>query len=114
MNRIELMTDSIARQSETDVALERSNRPSNQNLIEAAQSFESVLINKLVETMQDTVGQWGGEKESAFNQINGIFSFYLSDAISKQGGLGLWKDLSASLEQLSNGGIETNKLDQAL
>ncbi len=103
-----------ARLQENGGTLGPSHLPSDQKLIGAAKNFESILIHKLVETMQDTVGQWGGQKDSAFAQINGIFSYYLSQAVSEQGGLGLWKDLTGSLEQTLNSESQPGKLDQAL
>ncbi len=60
--------------------------------IEFAKNFESIFINKLLDTMQETVGQWGFEKDGASNQIQGLFNHYLSEEISEQGGMGLWKE----------------------
>lgn len=61
--------------------------------IQAAKDFESVLVNKLLEKMGDTIGEWGFEKDGASKQIQGIFWLYLSQHIANNGGFGLWKDI---------------------
>ena len=81
-----------------------------QQKIEAAKGFESLLVSKLVDTMQQTVGQWGLEKDSAYGQIQGIFNHFLTDAVSEQGGLGLWKQLCSQFEQTTEP-IEQNNFD---
>ncbi|UCC22406.1 MAG: hypothetical protein JSW23_11615 [Planctomycetota bacterium] len=61
--------------------------------IQAAKDFESVLVNKLLEKMGDTIGDWGFEKDGASKQVHGIFWLYLSQHIANNGGFGLWKDI---------------------
>jgi Rod binding domain-containing protein len=61
--------------------------------IQAAKDFESVLVNKLLEKMEDTIGDWGFEKDGASKQVHGIFWLYLSQHIANNGGFGLWKDI---------------------
>ena len=65
--------------------------------VQVAKGFESILINNLLDEMKNTVGSWGGEKDSASSQINGIFWLNLSKEISDQGGFGLWKDIYKSM-----------------
>jgi Rod binding domain-containing protein len=65
--------------------------------IQAAKDFESVLVNKLLEKMGDTIGDWGFEKDGASKQIHGIFWLYLSQHIANSGGFGLWKDIYSVL-----------------
>ena len=64
---------------------------------QVARDFESILVNKLLEAMQNTVGDWGFEKDGASMQVNGLFSLYLSDHIAKNGGLGLWPAMYESM-----------------
>lgn len=58
-----------------------------------AKDFESVLINKMLDEMKNTIGSWGFEKDGPSNQIQGIFWLYLARDIGDNGGLGLWKDI---------------------
>jgi len=67
-----------------------------------ARDFESVFINKLLEEMKNTIGDWGFEKEETSKQINGIFWLYLARDIADNGGFGLWKDISRFLTDLES------------
>jgi Rod binding domain-containing protein len=58
-----------------------------------AKDFESVLINKMLDEMKNSIGSWGFEKDGPSNQIQGIFWLYLARDIGNNGGLGLWKDI---------------------
>ncbi|HUW17768.1 MAG TPA: hypothetical protein VMW16_00530 [Sedimentisphaerales bacterium] len=60
---------------------------------QAAKDFESVLLNKLVDEMKNTIGEWGFDKDGTCEQVQGIFWLYLARHISDNGGLGLWKDI---------------------
>ena len=66
---------------------------SEEKKIQVAKDFESILLNKLLGEMQNTVGSWGFEKDSAFKQVQGIFSMFLSRDIANNGGIGLWRDI---------------------
>ena len=58
-----------------------------------AKDFESVLLNKMLDQMKNTIGDWGFEKDGPSNQVQGIFWMYLARDISNNGGIGLWKDI---------------------
>ena len=58
-----------------------------------AKDFESVLLNKMLDQMKNTVGNWGFEKDGPSNQIQGIFWMYLARDMANNGGIGLWKDI---------------------
>ena len=58
-----------------------------------AKDFESVLLNKMLDQMKNTVGNWGFEKDGPSNQVQGIFWMYLARDIGNNGGMGLWKDI---------------------
>ena len=72
-----------------------------------AKDFESVLINKLLDEMKNTVGDWGFEKDGGASQVQGIFWLYLAREVGSSGGVGLWKDIYQFLngsEQDGNAG----------
>lgn len=58
-----------------------------------AKDFESVLLNKMLDQMKNTIGDWGFEKDGPSNQVQGIFWMFLSRDIANNGGIGLWKDI---------------------
>ena len=64
-----------------------------------ARDFESIFINKLLDIMQSSAGDWGFEKDGASQQINGIFSTYLADYAADNGGLGLAKEIYNFLDK---------------
>jgi len=68
-----------------------------QEKIKFAKDFESVFVNKLLDEMRKTVGDWGFEKDDASKQIDGLFSMFLAQDISNNGGLGLWREIYKSL-----------------
>lgn len=66
--------------------------------VEMAKKFEAVFINKLLEEMTKTIGDWGSEHDGASKQIQGLFTFCLSEDMGKKGGLGLWKEIYESFD----------------
>jgi len=60
---------------------------------QVAKDFESVLLDKLLNEMKNSITDWGLEKDAASKQTQGIFWLYLGRDIANNGGLGLWKDI---------------------
>ena len=85
------------------------NGASEQRKKQLAKDFESLLINKLLDEMKNTIGDWGFDKDGAGKQIHGIFWFYLAQEIANKGGFGLWTDVYRSLTN-SNHILQTNEL----
>ena len=79
---------------------------SEEKQMQAAKDFESVLITKLLDAMENTIGDWGLEKDATSKQVRGIFSLYLGRHIGSNGGFGMWKDIYKSLRN-SRGADET-------
>jgi len=75
-----------------------------------AKDFESVLINKMLDEMKNTIGSWGFEKDGPSNQVQGIFWLYLARDIGNNGGIGLWKDIY----QFINNADRSNAADKSL
>lgn len=71
---------------------------------QAAKDFESVLLDRLVGQMKNTIGDWGLEKDGISKQIDGIFWSNLARGIADQGGFGLWKDIYKSLSGMDSAG----------
>ena len=79
-----------------------------------AKDFESVLLNKLLGEMQNTIGDWGFEKDGPTKQVQGIFYLFLARDVANHGGLGLWKDLYAFLTSADHVNSTENTLDADL
>jgi Rod binding domain-containing protein len=76
-----------------------------------AKDFESVLINKMLDEMKNTIGSWGLEKDGPSEQIQGIFWMYLARDIGDNGGLGLWKDIYQFMTKADNSSTAGKSLD---
>ena len=79
-----------------------------------AKDFESIFINKLLDIMQKSSGDWGFEKDGASEQINGLFSTYLARHAADNGGLGLWKEIYSFLNEADKAKSSTNSLETAI
>jgi Rod binding domain-containing protein len=76
-----------------------------------AKDFESVLINKMLNEMKNTVGDWGFEKDGPSNQVQGIFWMYLARDIGNNGGIGLWKEIHQFLTNADKANTAGKSLD---
>lgn len=77
---------------------------------QVAKDFESVLLNKLLDEMKNSIVDWGLEKDAASKQTEGIFWLYLGRNIANNGGLGLWKDIYQFLSNAE----QTNTIKQSV
>ena len=76
-----------------------------------AKDFESVLLNKLLGEMQNSIGDWGLEKSGPFKQVQGIFYMFLARDVAGNGGIGLWKDIYGFLNNSDQAKAAENPLD---
>ena len=77
-----------------------------------AKDFESVFVHKLLDEMKNTIGDWGLEKDGQHKQIQGIFNMYLAQDVSKNGGLGMWKDIYQFFGDIDKTKMNTQSLDK--
>jgi Rod binding domain-containing protein len=94
-------------------SIENIKTASEERKQQVAKDFESILLNKLLNEMKNTIGNWGFEKDGSSEQIQGIFWMYLGQELANNGGLGLWKDIYESLGQLQKNQVdsENNKVE---
>jgi len=76
-----------------------------------AKDFESVLLNKMLDQMKNTIGDWGFEKDGPSDQVQGIFWLYLARDIANNGGIGLWKDIHQYLTNADQSNTAGKPLD---
>jgi len=77
-----------------------------------AKDFESVLLNKLLDEMKNTIGDWGFDKDGASKQVQGMFWLYLAQDIANNGGLGMWRDIYQFLTDLDQTNSTTESLNR--
>ncbi len=94
--------------------LSNSDKVSEQRKEQIAKDFESLLINKVLDQMKDTIGDWGFDKDGACRQVYGMFWFYLAQGLANTGGFGLWKALYQSLNGFKQTTQETELLDRSI
>ena len=79
-----------------------------------AKDFESILLNKVLDEMQNTIGDWGFEKDGPFRQVQGIFYMFLGRDIANNGGIGLWKNIYEFLTSADHTNTAEKSLDTDL
>ncbi|HBG26602.1 MAG: hypothetical protein A2Y10_16125 [Planctomycetes bacterium GWF2_41_51] len=82
--------------------------------IKFAKDFESIFVNKLLDEMKNTIGEWGEEKDGASQQVNGMFYMFLAKDIGENGGFGMWKDIYNSLKDSGNKNTAPAILDKKI
>jgi Rod binding domain-containing protein len=62
--------------------------------VQAAKDFESVLLEQMMQSMRETVGEGGLlDEDEGSSQIQDMFWGFLSQDVANKGGMGLWKDI---------------------
>ena len=78
---------------------------------QVARDFESILLNKLLDEMKNTIGGWGFDEDGPCQQIQGIFWLYLARDMANSGGVGLWKDIYQFLTGADRTNTTINSVD---
>jgi Rod binding domain-containing protein len=78
---------------------------------QVAKDFESVLLDKLLGEMKNSITDWGLEKDAASKQTEGIFWLYLGRDIANNGGLGLWKKIYQYLSDIEPTNTKQQSVD---
>ena len=107
------LTSAIAPQMPLD-AVKKIDDASQAKKEQFAKDFESVFIEKLLDEMKNTIGDWGFEQDGASQQIQGLFWMNLARDVSDHGGLGMWKEIYQSISQAEQKPQDAKRLDQAL
>ena len=80
-----------------------------------ARDFESVLLTRLFDQVQESIGGWGLEEEdTASQQVQGLFWLHLARDVADKGGLGLWKDIYQYLQQMDGTADRREAVDEGL
>ena len=68
-------------------------KPTDRAVEQAAKGFESVLLEKLMDSMQETIPDSGLLGDGTSKQVQGMFWSFLAQDMANKGGIGLWKEL---------------------
>jgi len=81
---------------------------------QVAHDFESVLLTRLFDQVQQSMGSWSLEEDGTSQQVQGLFWFYLAREVADQGGVGLWKDIYRQLQQMDSVANPADVLNEEL
>ena len=79
-----------------------------------SKDFESVLLTKLFDQVQESIGRWDLEEDGAAPQVQGLFWFYLARDVADKGGFGLWKDIYEHLPMMDGAPNPADVLNEEL
>lgn len=77
-----------------------SKNATDAQLRQSAQDFESVFINQLLDEMKSTVDESGLLSDETSDQVNSIYTMYMSQGLAKSGGIGLATQLYKQFKAL--------------
>lgn len=79
-----------------------------------ARDFESVLLTKLFDQVQESIGDSGFEEDGTSQQVHGLFWLHLAQDVADKGGFGLWQEIYAYLGQTANVRNPAELIDEEL
>jgi len=79
-----------------------------------ARDFESVLLTKLFDQVQESIGRWELEEDSAGPQVQSMFWLYLAGDVADKGGFGLWKEIYQHLPMMGGAPNPADVLNEEL
>jgi len=79
-----------------------------------AKDFESVLLTKLFDQVQESIGRWELEEDGAAPQVQGLFWFYLARDVADKGGFGLWQEIYQQLPMMEGAPNPADVLNEEL
>jgi hypothetical protein len=82
-----------------------------------ARDFESVLLTKLFDQVQESIGHVSlGEEEDdgASQQIDGLFWLYLAQDVADKGGFGMWQEIYRHFSDLEGARAAGASIDREL
>jgi hypothetical protein len=81
---------------------------------QVARDFESVLLTKLFDQVQESIGDSGFEEDGTSQQVHGLFWLHLAQDVADKGGFGLWQEIYAYLGQTANVRNPAELIDEEL
>jgi hypothetical protein len=77
--------------------------------------FESVLLTKLFDQVQASIGDSGfDEEDGGSQQVRGLFWLHLARDVADKGGFGLWKDIYQYIKRLDGAGTAGEGINEQL
>ena len=103
-------------------ALGQEKKPADLNkLKEAAQKFEGLFVHQILKQMKETTAQLEPEDEestdtSTSEHLKSMFWTFLADAVTEQGGFGLWEKVYEQMASRVESGQSANlvELDETI
>jgi Rod binding domain-containing protein len=88
---------------------------SDEQLQQVARDFESVLLTKLFDQVQQAMGDLGLEEEdTAAKQVHGMFWYYLAKDGADKGGIGMWREIYERFQEMGGAPRAGTTIDEGL
>lgn len=98
---IERLKQTVSRFDETKIDFADEKRK------KVAKDFESIFMHQILSSMKSTIPESDFSDPSA-HQIQSMYWSFFSDALSNEGGFGLWKQIYNSMPENTNSQIAIN------
>lgn len=99
--KVERLQQTARRFGESNIDFEDENRK------KVAKDFESIFVHQILNSMKSTIPE-SDFADASSHQIQSMYWSFLSEALSNEGGFGLWKDIYNSMPENSNSQMATN------
>lgn len=84
----------------------------DEQLQAAAKQFEGIFLQQILKQMQETMQEASFDPEDSSNgQVDALYCTFLTDAVSQQGGVGLWEKIYDQMKQMSALGGDSQTID---
>ena len=78
-----------------------------EQLENVAKKFEGIFVQQVMKQMQETIENASFDPEdNAGKQVHGMYCTFMADAVSEQGGFGMWKQIYHQLVQMKEASVD--------
>lgn len=89
-----------------DISVSTKAAHQQDELKDAAKSFEAVFVKQILKQMQETIENASFDPEDTSNQqVHGMYCTFLSDMIAQKGGFGLWEKIYDQMVSMEKGSV---------
>jgi Rod binding domain-containing protein len=92
----------------------RPETESDEQKIQLAKDFESVLLMRLFKQVKESIGHWGFEQDGGSDQVQGLFWHFLAQDVADKGGFGLWQDIYQTFKDMESAANARGSVDRML
>jgi flagellar protein FlgJ len=103
---------------DTNLSVQKASDKSDRTLEQlqtVAKNFEGIFIHQILKQMQDTIENASFDPEDhAGQQVHSMYCSFMADAVSRQGGFGMWEQIYEQLVRTEGLGQESRPAQTCL